>query len=366
MKRILLILFLALTAALLSGCSSAGRGVSWPGLAVSGDVAYLADGAAVYAVNLKDGQEIWRYPAKSSAAIVFYSTPVITDDGLVIVGSAGTDYTIHAINPKDIDPETNSPMDAWTFKAQDHWIASPIIVENKLFAPNADGNVYVLDLKDNQTFKKPVETIQFGSKLWGTPATDGKRVFVTSLEHSIYGIDIATYKYWQQDLGGAAPGTLAIGSDGMIYVGSFASQLERIDPATGERKDVIATSGWVWGAPLLDGDNLYFGDSTGKFYSWNIKSSSLNWDPIQPSAEGPITASPILVNDKILAATEAGAVYEIDRTGQAKLWAEPGGNIYTTPVIAGDKILVAPLGAEEYLYAYNLTGGLPAWSFLPK
>ena len=53
--------FLFLTAALLavillSGCTGGSvRGNTWPGLSATNDVAYLADGPFVYAINLKDG-----------------------------------------------------------------------------------------------------------------------------------------------------------------------------------------------------------------------------------------------------------------------------------------------------------------------
>ena len=111
-----------LGAVLLSACAGgAVRGSSWPGLSADGDVAYLANGAIVYAINLKDGGELWRYPEKANSKLIFYATPVVTPDGLVIVGSAGTDHSLVAINPSDINPETNSPVAAWTFtEASDH------------------------------------------------------------------------------------------------------------------------------------------------------------------------------------------------------------------------------------------------------
>ncbi len=144
-----------LGAVLLSACAGgAARGSSWPGLAASGDVVYLADGPLVYAVSLKDGKELWHYPEKGGSKQVFYSTPVVTADGLVVVGSAGSDHSLIAINPNDINPETKSPVEAWTFtEAKDHWVAAPLIIDNLLFAPNADGNLYVLDLSDGRSTK---------------------------------------------------------------------------------------------------------------------------------------------------------------------------------------------------------------------
>ena len=365
-KKLLYISMFLLGTALLSACTGgAVRGSSWPGLAADKNTVYFADGASVYAVNLKDGSEVWRYPAKVNSKQIFYAPPVITSDGLVIVGSAGNDHILVAIDPTDIDPATNSPVAAWTFtEAGDHWVASPLIIGDKLFAPNSDGYLYVLDLNDGQSQKKSVQKILMVDpkdkkvgRLWSTPVTNGSQLFVTSLDHSVFGINLETYTYWHQDLDGAIPGSPAIGSDGMLYIGSLAAQLEKFDPATGEHKTALTAKNWIWSTPVVDGDTLYFGDLDGNFYSFNTVTEKLNWS-VQP--DGAITATPLIVGDHILLATESGSIFEVDKEGRSKLWSQPGGSIYTTPALAGDLVLVAPLGADAYLYAFNLDGS-QAW-----
>jgi outer membrane protein assembly factor BamB len=175
----------------------------------------------------------------------------------------------------------------------------------------------------------------------------------------VFGIDLETYEYWEEDLGAAIPGSPAIGSDGMLYVGSLAKQLERFDPETGNHQPVLDTKNWVWSTPVVDGDNLYFGDVDGNFYSFNTSTSTLNWS-IQP--DGAITASVILQNDHLLLVTESGNVYAIGKDSKV-LWPEEvGGKIYTTPVTANDLILVAPLETEFYLAALD-PNGRQVWTF---
>ena len=44
---------------------------------------------------------------------------------------------------------------AWTFnEAKDQWVAAPLVVDDKVFAVNSDGNLYVLDLQDGQSTKR--------------------------------------------------------------------------------------------------------------------------------------------------------------------------------------------------------------------
>jgi outer membrane protein assembly factor BamB len=372
-KKLFIISMVLLGVVLLSACTGgAVRGSSWPGLSVDENIAYLADGAAVYAVNLKDGSEVWHYPAKANSKQVFYASPVLTPDGLIIVGSAGNDHSLIALNPADIDSQTNSPVAEWTFtEAGDHWVASPLVIGDKLFAPNSDGNLYVLDLNDGQSQKKALKKIAMfdpkdpdkkAGRLWSTPVTNGTQIFLTSLDHSVFGMDLETYSYWHRDLTGAIPGAPALGSDGMLYVGSLAAQLEKFNPANGEHQTALDTKNWIWSAPVVDGDTLYFGDLDGNFYSFNASTGALNWS-VKP--DGPITANAVVQDDRVLLATESGFVYAISKEDGSTLWSEEiGGKLYTTPAVAGDLILVAPLGADFYLSALN-SDGRQVWTFAP-
>jgi outer membrane protein assembly factor BamB len=365
-KKLIVVTMILFGAVFLSACAGgAARGTSWPGLATDGQTAYLADGPFVYAVNISDGSELWRYPGSRNGKLTFYAPPAITPDGLVIVGSAGTDTSLIALNPNDINPDTNAPVEAWKFTgAKDHWVAAPLILNNKLFAVNSNGNLYVLDLQDGKSVKEAT-VVKLNGRLWAQPTTDGERVFITSLDHNVIAVDANTYKVlWHEDLGGAVPGSAVLGADGMLYVGSLASKLERFDPATGNHQSVLDAKNWVWSTPAVDGDTLYSGDVDGNFYSINTSSGKLNWNPIKP--DGSITASPLVSGDSILIATESGSIYQVSKDGQSKLWSQPGGQIYTTPVQAGDFIIVAPLGTEAYLYAYKQDGSQAWQPFIPK
>jgi len=364
-KKLTFITLILLGAFLLSACAGGAiRGMSWPGLTTDGNTVYLADGPFVYAVSLGDGRELWRYPGSRSAKTVFYSTPTVTAEGLVIVGSAGTDHSLVAINPNDLDPETNAPVEAWKFTgAKDHWVAAPLVIDNTLFAVNSDGNLYILDLQDGRSVKDAT-VVPLEGRLWSQPVTDGERVYITSLDHSVVAVDAKTHEIvWHEDLSGAVPGSAVFGTDGMLYVGSLASQLERFDPATGDHQTVLDTENWIWSAPSLDGDTLYFGDVDGNFYSFNTATSKLNWKPVKP--DGPITAGPLIQNDHIVLATESGSVFAIDRDGKV-LWSEEiGGKIYTTPIASGDLTIVAPLETEFYLAALD-SNGRQVWTFIPE
>jgi outer membrane protein assembly factor BamB len=364
-KKSVLVTMVLIAAALISGCAGgAVRGTTWAGLNADAESVYLADGPHVYGINLSDGRELWRFPAETDSKLLFYSKPVIAPDGLIIVGSAGGNHTLFAINPADVTTEgdNKSPVAEWTFDgAGGAWVAAPLIVGDLLFAPNSDGSLYVLNLSDGQSVKQAVKIIELGGRLWAEPVSDGKNVFVTSLDHSVYAIDVETFEIiWHQDVKGAIPGSPVIGADRNLYVGSLASQLEKFDPATGSHESVLEAGNWIWSTPTQDGDTLYFGDLSGNFYSFNTSTGALNWAPIQP--DGAITGNAIFQNDHLLLATESGNIYAIGKDGKT-LWFEGvGGKIYSTPVAVGDLILVAPLETDFYLAALD-TNGRQVWTF---
>ncbi len=376
-KKFVFVIILLLAAVLLSGCTGS---VAWPGLTASEEVAYLANTVAVQAVDLKNGTELWSFSGENTGwrlfntnPSLFVTNPVITPNGLVIVVNSGNDHAMYAVDPKDIDPEENTPAIEWKFtEAKGHWIAPPLIVDDRLFAPNADGYIYVLDLGDGQSVKKAIKVIgpfqnseDQPGRLWAQPVTDGERLFITSLDHSVFAVDLNTYEViWREDLGGAVPGGAVLASDGMLYVGSLARQLERFDPATGAHESVLETNGWVWGTPVADGDNLYFGDVDGYFYSYNTVEGALNWEPVKPDSA--ITASPLVLGELVLVATESGNIYSVDDKGETALWhGVEDGNAYTTPVFAGDYILVAYLEADYHLVALDEEGD-QKWVFPQK
>lgn len=96
-KKLVFVTIVLLAAVLLSGCTGA---IAWPGLAADEQTTYLANGQFVYAINSSDGVERWHYPLQADSKLTFYAAPVVTSDGLVIIGSSGINHSLIAVNPQ--------------------------------------------------------------------------------------------------------------------------------------------------------------------------------------------------------------------------------------------------------------------------
>lgn len=345
---------LVLGALLLSACGGQQVTHNWPGLAADNERAYIATGSFIHAVDLKTGLEVWKYPPEADSKQIYFATPVLTEDGQLLIGSEGNSHIFISL-----DTATGKENWAQPFsEAKGPWVAAPLVLNNTIYAPNTDGSVYVLDMNGAQT----ADPIEVSGKLWSPPATDGKLLYIASLDHHFHIIDPATGKGVHQpiDLGGAAPSKPAIGPQG-AYIGSFANKIEFIQP-DGKHDTIAKTNNWVWGSPVLDGQTLYYADLDGYIYSYNVTEKTQNWVNVKP--DGAVVASLLIVEDHIFAATEAGTIFALDRDGKIIWEKQPGGQIYTTPVYANDLILVAPYQADFMLAAYDIDGK-QAWTFTP-
>jgi hypothetical protein len=353
-KRLILISLIALGALFLSACTG-GRTVSnnWHGLAADAERAYLSDGTFVYAVDLKTGNEVWRYPAEANSKLTFYANPVLTADGQLLIGSAGTTHPFYSLDPATGKEKWVEPF----AKAQGKWLASPLVLNETIYAPNTDGLLYILGMDG----KEAADPIKLGGALWSAPATDGSLLYVASLNHYVHVVDPARGVVVKSvDVGGAIPSSPAVGADG-AYVGSFASTVEFFQ-SDGKNEVAAKAGNWVWGSPVVDGETLYYADLDGTIYSLDIPSGKQNWDSIKP--DGPIVASLLLAGDQLYAATESGSLFALDKDGKIVWEKALDKAIYTTPVAAGDLILVAPYQAEIALAAYDMAGK-QAWTFTP-
>ncbi|MBI5935164.1 MAG: PQQ-like beta-propeller repeat protein [Chloroflexi bacterium] len=362
-KRLLLFLVLGLLALTLSACGGAPPTATWPGLAADGENAYLANGTNLYAIRLTDGEQVWAFASDEKST--FYANPAFTSDGQLLVGSTGNDRTLYRIDPKlNLDVEDPQPTVTWKFNgAEDHWVATPLVVGEIVYAPNADGNLYIFDLSITGE-NKLVDTVDLGSKLWAKPATDGERVFVGSLDHHLHIIDMQTLAVDTVALGGAVNGTPAV-LDGKLYIGSFDSAMVAINIEDGNVDWTSPTASWIWSGPLLFNNILYFGDLEGNFYSLKAADGQPALDSVQP--DGAILASPILVDGKIVFVTENGTVYMLEEGSNSPVSLEKlEAKIYTDPVLAGDLILVAPFQDETSLLVALNKDGSQKWSFTPK
>jgi len=348
-KIILLILSSLALGLLLSGCATGLTPSSWPGITSDGATAYVASANAVYAVNLENGNELWRFPEKVDAKKTFYAAPVLTPDGQLIVG--GYDRVLYSLNPQ------NGQINWQYAEARDRWIGSVLVANDLIYAPNADYNLYAFNLKGEFQWKFAAR-----QALWAAPVTDGQRIYFGSLDRKVHALNAHSGQLaWDKALTGALLGSPVLGDSGQLYVATFGGDVFALDRTNGNQLWKFAADNFVWSAPVLSDGVIYFGDSKGNFYALDAATGAKDWS-LQPNS--PILGTPLVVGGQILFGTEAGSLYAVDVQGKNAWNQNLDGKLYGTPVAGGDLILVAPVEGQSLLIALD-QAGVQKWAFAP-
>ena len=349
--RYLSIFALLLVGLALSACS--GRGftpTSWPGITIHNESIYVANSANVFQINER-GQETDRIPEEAERAVTYFAPPAFTEDGQMLVG--GYNNTLYSY---DLD----SGVELWTHSNSDRFIASPLVIEDVIYAPNADGSIYALNMDGNDLW-----TFETEEAIWASPVTDGEKLYAVSMDHFLYAVNMRDGSLdWKLDLGGTMVSTPFLAEDGTLYTGTFSNQVIAVDTQAKTILWRFDTQGWVWGSPVVVNDVLYAGDLEGTLYALDAAAGSELW---RYQGEGYVTGAPLVTEEHIYYVTELGNLYGLTLEGDVRFIESLGEEFkfHGSPVAFNDLILVTSAEAEPFLYAYNDNGQLQ-WDFTPN
>jgi outer membrane protein assembly factor BamB len=350
-------LFVLIIGSLLLSACSVVTPSGWPGVTIStdGKYVYTAYQTGVFKVDASNGTMAWRYPDPVDNAKQFYAAPAVSDT-LVVVG----DYQNVLIG---LDPATKA--EKWTFSdSKDKILAGALIIGTTILAPSADGHLYALSLDGKSLWK-----FTGNAAFWGSPISDGKLVYVTSMDHFLYAINLSDGSVkWKTDLGAAGMYGLTLASDGNIYLSTLGNEVLAINATEGNILWHFQTLGSPWAVPVFKDGVVYVGDLSSKAYAISSSDGKSMW---QVDAPGPITSSPAITTNGLIYASENGDVFELSFTG-TKDWDKPNslgnGKLYSAPVVAGNMVVVGVTTGDNnlLLMAFDFTG-TQKWTFsVPK
>ncbi|MBM3152536.1 MAG: PQQ-like beta-propeller repeat protein [Chloroflexi bacterium] len=341
-------------AILLTGCAEGLAPGSWPGIAVDETTAYVAAGAQFYAVDLVEHEDIWRFPDTSGQTKAYYAAPVLTGDGQLIV--SGYDYILYSLEPE-------SGRINWQFEeGRDRYIGSVLVADDMIYAPNADYNLYALNLDGERQWK-----FEAGQSLWSAPVIEGRTIFFGSLDRNVYALEADSGSLvWQTPLTAAILCSPASAEGLPLFVAAFDGALYALDKRDGSVLWQSSFAGRLWSSPVLFDGVLYIGDDSGALAALDAATGDEIWSTDTGS---PILGSPLVTPEAVYFNTEAGDLYAYSLAGE-ELWQEDVVRaektyLYGTPVLAGGEILLAPVGGENVLLAFDQAGN-DAWEFIPE
>jgi len=303
-SKILFLVVIALLPLILVSCSgTAQRKGGWSGPTIHDGIIYVGtrDGMVV-AVNSSTGSQKWSYPINPPTTI--YTTPIV-DGELAYVGTYGGRVyalTIARGIERWVYPRTGSIGAI---------VASLVIANETIYISSSDGLVYTLDTTYGDLKWK---SERLAEKLWTSPAIHGDTLYVSTFDGHIYALsaetgDLLDWSFKSQ--AGFTSSPVIYGDT--IYVGSFDRHLYAIKIGSdvplwrfpGEKP----AGNWFWASPVVSEGVVYAGCLDGKLYAIEAKTGEKLWEF---DTGKPIVSSPVLTDNLLVVANEAGNVYIIN------------------------------------------------------
>jgi len=362
------ILILSSLLILFTGCITSGAASSWPGYSIIKETVYLSYGSQTFAVDMKNGGLLWRYPSSENNSNQVYAAPA-TGDGLVIVGDYGGLLTA-------LD-ETNGTK-KWEFGGdEDRYVGTSLISDDMVYAPNTDHYLYALDTEGNLVWK-----FKGAGPNWTKPLADENSIYLASMDHNFYAFDkefsqndlvnakdgsktLLPNAKWSIDLGMAIVGNPVLVDD-VVYVVTIEGNLFAIDVKSEKLLwsfDDNGDLGAVWGTPVVMDEVIFIADENGNIYAIDVLDGSSLW-PSPFSAGGKVVGSGAAYQDGAIFATDEGKIFMINLNKEPKTITNLENPIYSTISFVGEQIIIAPASKASLLAAYDLNG-FEVWAFLP-
>jgi len=353
---------------LFTGCTSAGAASSWPGYSIFEETAYISYGSQTFAIGLKNGGLLWRYPSDKDGSRQVYASPA-TGDGLVVVG----DY-----NGILIALDQTNGTRKWEFDtANNRYVGSVLISDGMVYAPNTDHYLYALDTEGNLKWK-----FKGVGPNWAKPLADMNMVYLASMDHNFYAFDkefssndlvnaedgsktLLPNAKWNIDLGMAVVGNPVM-TDGVVYVATIEGRLFAIDV---ESKKLLwsfndhGDLGAVWGTPVVMDEAIFVADVNGNIYAVDVLDGSALW-PSPFSAGGKVVGSGTAYQEGAVFATDEGKIFLINLDKEPKTITNLEDPIYSTINFVGEQIIIAPASEGSLLTAFDMNG-FEVWAFSP-
>ena len=310
--KTLFLVAIALLPLILVSCSLfGGASISggWAGTTFRDGIIYACsrDGRVV-AINSSNQSQQWDYTFTSTT---IYATPIVDGD-LVYVGTYSGQVCALTIDrgiERWVYPRTGSIGAI---------VGTPVVANETIYISSSDGRVYALDTTygDLKWKSEPL-----ADKLWTSPKVMGATLYVSTFDGHIYALSVETGERLAWSFEAAAGFASSPVSDGdTIFLGSFDRHLYAVkigsDVPMWKFPKEKPAGNWFWASPIVNEGIVYAGCLDGKLYAIKAETGEKLWEF---DAGDPIISSPVLVDNLLIVANEAGNVYVINpETGEGE------------------------------------------------
>ncbi len=325
---------------------SVGKGERLLGLgehpAIADGRVYVADShdAAVYALDLNSGRQIWKADTKLRVT----GGPGV-GSSMVVVGSINGDVVALA---------ADTGAQRWRVKTTSEVISTPLIAGNVVIVRSADGHVVGLDLADGKrlwAFERPLPSLSLrgnpspilgGNGLVYLGFEDGTLVAVRAQDGIKVWEQVVAQPDGRSELDRLADidGDVIASPDG-VFSASYKGKVAAFNPSNGSplwSHDVAS-----YGGLARSGDTLYVSDAVGTVWGLDRASGAALWK--QDALGYRWLSSPAVQEGYVVAGDAQGYLHWMKAdTGSFAARVQIGGKkdpVRATPQVSADGVLVA-------------------------
>lgn len=283
----------------------------------------------LYALDLKTGQEKWKYlagPIKSAPGYRAGNLYFGDEDGKFhcIDAKTGTKRWVF-----DAESEVTSGAGfagedvlfgtagellfclskdgkkKWEFKVPGGPVnATPAVAGHHTFVAGCDSTLHVIDTRDG----KEVRAVELGGQVGGAGALAGDMLFVGTMNNDVQAVDWkkgkVEWKYEAERRRQPFFASVAL-TDSLVLAGSRDQRLHAIDRKDGKSKWTFLTKGRIESSPIVVGKRVYIGSTDAFLYVLDLEGKLIQAIEL----DSDIVGSPAAAQGRLVIATQKGVIY---------------------------------------------------------
>jgi outer membrane protein assembly factor BamB len=221
--------------------------------------------------------------------------------------------------------------------------------------------VYAVNLQTGAQVWRFPDKASTANPFYATPelTPDGSQLIVGGFDKKLYSLDPKTGKsIWQFTQAHDRWYGGALVTDKMIYAPNADYTLYALN-LQGTLQWSFEADQSIWGKPVSDGTNIYFGTLGRKVYAVNAQTGQKAW--VQ-SVDGAVLGSPVVGNDNDLyVGTYGGIIYMLNTsTGESRVLEKASSWIWSGPTLQGSDLYYGD--ANGKFYSVPISGEDPSWT----
>jgi outer membrane protein assembly factor BamB len=250
-------------------------------------------------------------------------------------------------------PVTNATL--WIYNTGKPVQQSPAVVSGRVYIPSVDKTLYCLDAGTGSQ----IWNYTTGYAIYTSPAVVDGKVYIGLSNSEVYCLNASTgSKIWNYTTGDAIWSSPAV-VDGKVYIGSNDYNVYCLDASTGAKLWNYTAGNAISSSPAVADGMVYVGSADHNVYCLDASTGSKLWNY---TAGHEVQSSPAVVNGNVYIGSGDYNVYCLNASTGAKIWNYPtGGYVFTSPAVANGNVYVVT-SQENKIYCLAADTGSEIWN----